>query len=82
MNLKREELLLYTREKCSLCDKAKKILDELVDEIGISYKEIDIYSDDDLLERFGLMIPVLEWQGEIIQYGNLDKTSLHGILKK
>ncbi|CAH0344778.1 hypothetical protein BCI9360_01044 [Bacillus sp. CECT 9360] len=80
--MKREELLLYTREKCSLCDKAKKILDELVDEIGISYKEIDIYSDDDLLERFGLMIPVLEWQGEIIQYGNLDKTSLHGILKK
>ncbi|RFU67085.1 glutaredoxin family protein [Bacillus sp. V59.32b] len=81
MNVKRE-LLLYTREKCPLCDKAKKILDELVDEIGISYKEIDIYSDDDLLERFGLMIPVLEWQGEMIQYGNLDKTSLLDLFEK
>lgn len=80
--MKQNELLLYTREKCPLCDKAKKILDELVDEIGISYQEIDIYSDDELLERFGLMIPVLELDGEVIQFGNLDKPSLHGILEK
>jgi glutaredoxin len=77
-----EELLLYTRERCPLCDKAKNILDELVSEIGISYKEIDIHSDDDLIERFGLMIPVLEWQGEILQYGNIDKYSLRSMLQK
>lgn len=74
--MKEKDLVLYSREKCPLCDKAKIILDELVSEIGITYREIDIYSDDDLLERFGLMIPVLEWQGEIIQYGNIDKYSL------
>ncbi|RUQ32117.1 glutaredoxin family protein [Peribacillus cavernae] len=76
------ELLLYSRVKCPLCDKAKDILDELVKEIGISYKEIDIYSDDDLIERFGLMIPVLEWQGEILQYGNIDKYGLLNRLQK
>lgn len=74
--MKERELLLYSREKCPLCDKAKAILDEVASEVGISYKEIDIYSDEDLLERFGLMIPVVEWQGEIIQYGNIDKYSL------
>jgi hypothetical protein len=76
-----EELLLYTREKCPLCDKAKRIIEELVSEIGLSYKEIDIYADDHLIERFGLMIPVLEWQGEILQYGNIDKSSLRKKLR-
>lgn len=80
--MKDKELVLYSREKCPLCDKAKIILNELAIEMGISYREIDIYSDDDLLERFGLMIPVLEWQGEIIQYGNIDKDSLIHQFKK
>ncbi|RFU63879.1 glutaredoxin family protein [Peribacillus glennii] len=77
-----KRLLLYTREKCPLCDKAKVVLEELSSETGISFREIDIYSDDDLIERFGLMIPVLEWKGGIIQYGNIDKYSLLEIFKK
>ncbi|WP_108671580.1 glutaredoxin family protein [Peribacillus acanthi] len=65
-------LVLYTRIQCPLCIKAKSILESVKEKTGTPFVEIDIYSNDELLERFGLMIPVVEWNGEIIQYGQID----------
>ncbi|RFU66997.1 glutaredoxin family protein [Peribacillus saganii] len=70
-----DELILYTREKCPLCDKAKELLDG-----EFSFREVDIHSDDALIEKYGLMIPVLEYRGEAIQYGNLDLKDLRNRL--
>ena len=61
---------------CPLCDKAKLILEEIEKELGIQYEEIDINNNDELTELYGLMIPVVEWQGEIVQYGQMDKEKL------
>ncbi|MBD8137138.1 glutaredoxin family protein [Bacillus sp. CFBP 13597] len=74
--------VLYSRDKCPLCDKAKQALQEVKVESGIGYKEIDIHTDDDLLEKFGLMIPVVEWKNEIVQFGNVDKSALNRLLEK
>ncbi|CAH0235599.1 hypothetical protein SRABI96_02790 [Peribacillus sp. Bi96] len=74
--------VLYSRDKCPLCDKAKLILEEMKLESGIGYKEIDIHSDDDLLEKFGLMIPVIEWKDDIVQFGKVDKSALNKLLEK
>ncbi|MGE7761753.1 glutaredoxin family protein [Peribacillus sp. NPDC097895] len=74
--------VLYSRDKCPLCDKAKLILEEMKLESGIGYKEIDIHSDDDLLEKFGLMIPVIEWKDDIVQFGKVDKSALNRLLEK
>lgn len=71
-----DHLRLYTREKCPLCDKAKLVLEELQAEEGWEFETIDIYTDDELLERYGLMIPVIEWGEEIIQYGLVEKQKL------
>ncbi|PLS17961.1 glutaredoxin [Bacillus sp. M6-12] len=76
------ELILYTRDKCPLCDKAKDQLNEFKNETRLSFQEVDIYSDDALIEKYGLMIPVLEWRGEVIQYGNLDMEDLRKRLIK
>jgi hypothetical protein len=77
------KLLLYSRKKCPLCDKAKLVLEDIKRELGIQYEEIDIYSRDELTELYGLMIPVVEWQGEIIQYGQVNKEKLcQCIIKK
>lgn len=58
------------------------ILEEVKRESGIGFKEIDIHSDDVLLEKFALMIPVIEWKEEIVQYGKVDKSALNGLLQK
>ena len=79
--MEKSNLVLYTREKCPLCDTAKGILEGFSKETGMTYQEIDIYSDDRLIEEYGLMIPVLTWKNEIIQYGRLEKEALYSIIK-
>lgn len=70
------ELFFYTKPNCPLCDEARKLLEELDITQHFHLIEKDITQDDALYEQYGLMIPVLEWQGEIIQYGNFVKKEL------
>ncbi|WP_425467161.1 glutaredoxin family protein [Pseudalkalibacillus caeni] len=69
-------VILYSKENCSLCDKAKVVLDELNEEIPLSVKEVDIYKDDDLLEKYMVMIPVVEIYGEEVDYGIISKEKI------
>lgn len=55
-----------------LCDKAKNQLLQLQQEIPFQMKEVDIASSDELTEKYGLMIPVVEMEQDIISYGQLD----------
>ena len=64
---------LYTRLRCPLCDKAKVILVELQAQFEFSLIEVDIETSDDLTEQYGLMIPVVELDGEMLQFGQVDK---------
>ena len=52
------EVNFYTREKCSLCEDAKLMLNLVQEDIPFIVKEFDIDESDELTERFGLMIPV------------------------
>ncbi len=48
-------LILYGKESCHLCDAAEGILRGL----GIPAEYIDITSDAELFDRYGIRIPVL-----------------------
>lgn len=74
------QLQLYTRDRCHLCDTAKEHLNALRTE-KIYYEEIDIDKDDYLTEKYGLMIPVVEYNGEVIQYGQIDQVTIKRFLK-
>jgi len=52
----RNTYILYGTEFCHLCDEAKAILRV----IGIEARYIDIAEDDELLEKYGIRIPVLK----------------------
>ena len=71
-----KQVIFYTRNQCGLCEDAKITLKLLQDELGFETKEIDIDESEELTERFGLMIPVVELDGEILQYGQIDYFTL------
>ncbi|WP_349408556.1 glutaredoxin family protein [Pseudalkalibacillus sp. SCS-8] len=70
----------YTKENCPLCDHALLILEELQDELGFHIEIRDIHEKDEWIEAYGLMIPVVQIDGENIQYGKIDLFSLRNRL--
>lgn len=73
---------LYTKTNCPLCDKAKAVLTELLADYLFTLEEIDIYKDDELLEKYQLMIPVVELDGEVIGYGAIEKEAVKKRLRR
>jgi hypothetical protein len=76
-----DELVLYSRPGCHLCEVA---LAELVALHGEGYRfelrEVDIESDEALLRRMLERIPVVELNGEVISELSLDQTSVRARL--
>lgn len=67
---------LYTRANCPLCDEAKLMIQLVNEDFPLPYKEVDIESDDELHEKYMLMIPVLEKGNEVLLYGNIGYVDL------
>ncbi|KAF0818873.1 glutaredoxin family protein [Bacillus sp. ZZV12-4809] len=70
--MKQPELVFYTRSRCPLCDKAKRVLAQLKKEYDFKLIEKDIDESDELTEKYGLMIPVVEIDGHEVQFGHID----------
>ena len=64
-------LTLYTRPNCPLCEEAKLMLNLVQEDFPLDYKEVNIEEDDQVHEKYMLMIPVLEQEGKILLYGNI-----------
>lgn len=62
----------YTRKDCGLCEEGKLMLNLAREDYGFEIVERDIDTSDEWTEKYGLMIPVVEVEGEIIQAGNID----------
>lgn len=59
-----------------MCDDARMMLKLVQEDVPFQIEEHNIEEDDQLHEKYMLMIPVVEYQGEIIQYGNVDYVTL------
>ena len=77
----KDTFILYTKDKCHLCEKAKEELRKAAESIPFSYEEVDIYQRDELVEKYGLMIPVLMHGTAVIQYGQIDSGTIVNFLK-
>ena len=72
----------YTRPGCHLCEEARLMLKLVQEDIKFEIVETNIEEDEELHEKYMLMIPVVEFEDEIIQYGNVDYvTILEALLK-
>jgi glutaredoxin len=57
-------LTIYSKPGCHLCDDMKAIVQSTIaDRTDILLDEVDISTDPDLLDRYGLEIPVLMIDG-------------------
>ncbi|NYE03697.1 glutaredoxin [Bacillus niacini] len=69
-------ITLYTRNRCSLCEKAKQAILELKEEWNFTLEEIDIDNSDELTELYGIMIPVVQIDGEEVGVGIINKLDI------
>jgi glutaredoxin len=68
-----KKITFYSKENCSLCDKGLAILQDIQKEISFNLEIVDIYKDDQLLELYQIMIPVVKIEDELVSYGILEK---------
>ncbi|TQS75076.1 glutaredoxin family protein [Ornithinibacillus gellani] len=54
------KVIFYTKEICSLCEDAKALLLMFQHEYGFELEERDIYSKDEWLEEYQLLIPFVQ----------------------
>ena len=65
-------LVLYGRPGCHLCDDARVVLER----IGHPFEEVDIESDDALLQRYLERIPVVALDGVELYDFHVDEQDL------
>ncbi len=76
------EVAFYTKPGCHLCEEAKVVLGLVQEEIELTIHERNIEEKDAWTEAYGLMIPVIEFEGTPVAYGNIDYVSVLTYFKK
>lgn len=76
------EVIFYTKEKCLLCEEAEDILTtmQLIHPFQIVKK--DIYQDQALLEKYHLMIPVIEANDMMLTSNDISFESIEALVTK
>ncbi len=76
------EVRVYSREGCHLCDDAVEILWSAMYQPYLPVPEIiDIDEDPELQAKFDVLIPVIEFDGEIRFKGRIDENLLRRLIE-
>ena len=75
-------ITLFSRPGCHLCDDVRVVVERVCADLGESYVEVDIDSDEDLLDRFGEEIPVTFVDGKQHDFWRIDEARLRAALAR
>lgn len=70
----------YSRPNCSLCEEGLRTIKLLQEDIPFELEIVNIEENDELHEKYMLLIPVVEKDGEVVQHGILDYVTLYEAL--
>lgn len=70
----------YSKPDCELCVEGLHTLKIVQEDIDFTIEHYNIEEDDEVHEKYMLMIPVVERDGKVIQYGQLDYATLYEAL--
>jgi len=74
-------LTIYSKPGCHLCDEMKRAVLRVAEaRADVSLEEIDISADPDLLDRYGLEIPVLMVDGKKVAKYRISEVNLRRAL--
>ena len=77
----RNQVVMFSREGCCLCDDALEVLEELKDELDLEITVHDIAQDPELTARYGNSIPVIFVNEKLALKGRVDPVKLRRRLK-
>ncbi|MBP1947909.1 glutaredoxin family protein [Virgibacillus litoralis] len=77
-----QNVIFYTKENCSICDDARSLLDLLKYDYTFQVEERDIYSKDEWLEKYQLMIPVVKIKSTTLDCEQISYEALEKALKE
>lgn len=75
-------IIFYTKEVCSLCDDAEALLSAFEMEYPHTLEKRDIYTKEEWLEKYQLLIPVIEINGEQLNCEEINYDSIKALLEK
>ncbi len=64
-------VLFYTKPGCQLCEDAKRMMELAQEDVALTWTELNIEEDDEIHEKYMLMIPVIEKNSEVLLYGSI-----------
>lgn len=76
------KVIFYTKEVCSLCDDARALLLMLQREYPFEMEERDIYTNDEWLEEYQLLIPFVEINDVTLDCEQINIDTLEQALKQ
>lgn len=76
----RMQVKFFTKPNCGLCEEGLQTLKMVQEEIAIQIDIINIEEHDAIHEKYMFMIPVVESNNQILQYGQLDYPTLYEAL--
>jgi glutaredoxin len=71
---------LFTKPGCHLCDDARAVVEEVCDELGEAYVEVDVRTDPVLSRRYAEEIPVTLVDGAQHDFWRVDANRLRAAL--
>jgi len=72
----------YTKDNCSLCEDAYALLMMLQSDYSFEIEERDIYTNNDWLEEYQLLIPAVRINDTFLTCEEMGLTQLEEALKK
>lgn len=75
-------IVIYGKPGCCLCDDAKPLVMALALEFGLAVEVSNILDDVTLLRTYRYRIPVVQYQGVVLDEGRVTAAALRGGLQR
>lgn len=73
-------VVLYSRAGCHLCDEARAVVVAECDRAKVTWREVDVDADLQLQARYGEYVPVVEVDGTVQGFWQLDPVRVRSAL--